>query len=586
MTELYAPAGLTDQKLYVPDDLNGYKELWGWLNSVRDKSMDEWKEAMREYTKNDMFFLLNFVAADKNKVHSETGQLLYFHEVYLDYCRRNQRYIDELISSVDCSARSFSKSVVRTKLAAIQLIMRYPNIAIAIFSAEKQLASRHAAVIKDELDNNKLLKYLFDDVLWDNPQESAKRGETVWSRDEGLRVKRNLPRVNNTIERHAFFGTSPVGSRFDCIIYDDCESTQYVQNREQIDKLNESFDATQPLLTPTVFPKGLIFISNTKFSSDGLISRKWDDYKKRDPSSVYMFRAETDPCEGGNSPLDGMANYPFTAKRLWEMYNEVKDKTVYGLQMMGSFSAGEDRLLKRDWITFSPDEPRKLAKGCNGIVCIDTSRGIYDPTGVVVWSVGHDKRLRFTDGSRKKMDPSSPMYHDEIFNIVSRAINFNNRVTAILVEQLANQAWADLIRAELQKRGCYIQVVPCAGKLNNREKTGRFANTKMERLWSRWAHQLQMGNVIMPLPKSMGGHGIPTVDEKGTPFDLIDYFLQHEYDAFPRPKHDDILDAGALIWEPDYVIQYPSKNASKYNGYEKIRQTNKSGSTSWMSAAG
>lgn len=584
MTEIYSPVGLENQGLYVPSTIDEYKDLWGWLNSVRDKSMDQWKEAMREYTKHDMFFLLNFVAADKNKVHSETGQLLYFHEVYLDYCRRNQRYIDELISSVDCSARSFSKSVVRTKLAAIQLIMRYPNIAIAIFSAEKQLASRHAAVIKDELDNNKLLKYLFDDVLWDNPQESAKRGETVWSRDEGLRVKRNLPRVNNTIERHAFFGTSPVGSRFDAIIYDDCESTQYIQNKEQCDKLHESFDATQPLLTPTVFPKGLIFINNTKFSTDGLIARKWDEYKSRNPESVYMYKAESEPVDEGTSPLGGMPQYPFTAKRLWEMYDELRDKTTYGLQMTGSFTAGEDRQMKREWITFSSDTPKKLAKGCNGFVCIDTSRGIYDPTGVVVWSVGHDKRLRWTDGSRKKMDPASPAYHDEIFSVVSRALNFNNRVVAIFVEQLSNQAWADLIRAELQKRGCYIQVIPCSGKLANKDRDGRFGSTKMQRIWSRWAHQLQSGNIIFPTPKSMGGMGIATVDEKGTPFCLVDYFLQHEYDSFPRPKHDDLLDAGALIFEPDYVIPYPSKNASKYNGFEKPKPTARGGQTSWMSA--
>ncbi len=580
MTEIYSPVGLENQGLYVPSTLDEYKDLWGWLNSVRDKSMDQWKEAMREYTKHDMFFLLNFVAADKNKVHSETGQLLYFHDVYLNYCRRNQRYIDELISSVDCSARSFSKSVVRTKLAAIQLIMRYPNIAIAIFSAEKQLASRHAAVIKDELDNNKLLKYLFDDVLWDNPQESAKRGETVWSRDEGLRVKRSLPRVNNTIERHAFFGTSPVGSRFDAIIYDDVEAGQYIQNKEQCDKLHESFDATQPLLTPTVFPKGLIFINNTKFSTDGLVARKWEEYKSRNPESVFMYKAESDPVEGGDCPLDGKAQYPFTKKRLWEMYDELRDKTTYGLQMTGSFTAGEDRQMKREWITFDTSEPRKLAKGCNAYVCIDTSRGLYDPTGIVVWSLGHDKRARVTDGSRKKMDPSSSLYHDEVFSVVSRALNWNNRVVAVLVEQLSNQAWADLIRSELQKRGCHVQVIACAGKISSKERTGRFASIKMERIWSRFAHQLQSGNIIVPTPKSMGGFGIQTVDEKGSPFDLIDYFLKFEYDAFPRPSHDDILDAMCLLWEPGIVLQYPGKDSYKIIK----RKTYGAGSTSWMSA--
>lgn len=580
MTELYAPAGLTDQKLYVPDDLNGYKELWGWLNSVRDKSMDEWKEAMREYTKNDMFFLLNFVAADKNKVHSETGQLLYFHEVYLDYCRRNQRYIDELISSVDCSARSFSKSVVRTKLAAIQLIMRYPNIAIAIFSAEKQLASRHAAVIKDELDNNKLLKYLFDDVLWDNPQESAKRGETVWSRDEGLRVKRNLPRVNNTIERHAFFGTSPVGSRFDVLIYDDVEASQYTQNKDQCDKLHESFDATQPLLTPTVFEKGLIFINNTKFSTDGLVARKWDEYEKKNPSSVFMYKAESDPVEGGTAPLDGIPQYPFTSKRLWDMFNELRDKSTYALQMTGSFTAGEDRQLKREWITFDTSESRKLAKGCNAYVCIDTSRGLYDPTGIAVLSIGHDKRVRWTDGSRKKMDPSSVLYHDEVFSVVSRALNWNNKVVAVLVEQLPNQAWADLIRSELQKRGCYVQVIACAGKMSSKERTGRFASAKMERIWSRFSHQLQSGNIIFPTPKSMGGFGIQSADEKGAPIDLVEYFLKYEYDAFPRPAHDDMLDAICLLWEPGLTLQYPTKDAYKI----VKRKQYGAGQTSWMSA--
>ena len=70
-----------------------------------------------------------------------------------------------------------------------------------------------------------------------------------------------------------------------------------------------------------------------------------------------------------------------------------------------------------------------------------------------------------------------------------------------------------------------------------------------------------------------------TKNEKGEVFDLVDYFLEFEYDLFPRAPHDDVLDAGALIWEPDMEISYPSPASTRSS-----RLPRKSGESSWMSA--
>jgi len=588
----YVSPRLLATGLHVPTTVDEWDDLQRWVLSLEESGkMSEWADAVRSYSAGNLYYLLNYLMLDGNKIHNETGKPLYSHEVYRLYCNRTQYQMDNFLSTIDSSGRSFSKSTIRTKAAALQMMIRYPEISMAVVSVERQLAFKQMGVVVEEIDANKLLRAVWSDIFHWDAKEAAKNGECVWSRQDGIRVKRRLPRMNQTLENHAFIGSAPTGSRFDVLFAEDIESEKYVASKEGTEKLHASLAAFAPLLTPVAIPKAFTVINNTMYSSAGVVRKRYDELRADGKQFAFLYPAERGELinerfvkyEDGPCPGGGMPNYPYTEANLWSIFEGGgRNRRNYYMQMLGDATGGEDSTFKRDTIIFSDDNYQKLCKGTNAYVCIDASRGMEDPMGIWVWATATDKRLRWVGGLKKKLDPASPAFHDAIFNIVQMYDNLCKRVVEIRVEQMGSQTWADLIRSELQRRGCHITVVPCRNKTATR--TGQFRSSKMERLWSRWAPALQNGKVIFPKGVKMGGEGIITTDESGTPFDLIDHFLKFEFDAFPSPKHDDLLDAGSLIWDPEAgAVIYPpleSKHQTTNNKFQRYGRR----PTSWMSA--
>lgn len=587
----YKPLGLANAGAFVPTTLDEYDELYAWITSLKEKGgMSAWQEMMRLYSKNDIYFLLNYLLSDGRKLHNEYSHPLYRHEIYRMYCMRTQYQLDHFISSIDSSARSFSKSNIRTKATAIQMMVRWPNASQAIVSSERQLAQRQFVTILEEIEANKMLRIVHEDVFFMEPREAAKNGEgSVFSKDDGIRVKRTMPRMNQTLEHHSFFMSAPVGSRFDILYEEDVESEKLVQSKEMVDKLHESLAAFGPLVTPVAMPQSIVILNNTMYSPVGVAVKKYKEMETKGVEYAFMYPSEKGsllngkfvPDEEGSCPAGGVAMYPFTEKSLWTIHEASNSsKAKYYSQMLGDLTSGEDATLSRDWLAFANESPEKMAANSNAYVCIDGSRGLEDPTGCFVWAIGPDKRCKWVGGFRKKMDPSGALFHDTIFSTVMKYDNLCHRVVEVRVEQLPNQTWADLIRSELQSRGCYIPVIACRGKIESR--TGRFKHSKMERIFSRWSPRLQNGQIVFPTPKSKGGIGMQAFDDKGNPFCLVDYFLENEYDMFPASKHDDLLDAGGLLWDPDGTPLAAPPFVRKNHTNQFLQR--RSGATSWASA--
>lgn len=554
-------------EIYIPKTLDEYADNWKWLQSLKDRNQwSMWEESMRYLALNDLFFFVNYISSDRKKLHSATvstdsqgrtvGQPLHFHQFYLDLCKQVTWAIDNYKSTFDGSARRGGKSTIRTKNASIQMALKWPDIAICIFSVELKLARRHLRVIKEELETNQLLKVLFSDRLFDDPITAARNGDTVWSMEDGLRLKRLASRANQTFEANTFFGGGPTGSGYDVIHFDDCENGAYTSTQDMISKLHEAFASAVMLATPNVIPVPMVFVTNTFYHPEGVAKKKYDEYKKEDPRLVRLVPGE-DFREDGDCPMGGRAIYPFTPEILQMKFKEAASKDEYAIQYCCDFTAGQDRTFNRNWIHWYDEEPEKMMKGRNSYVCIDCSKGLYDPMAAWVWSCGVDKRMAWTGGFRKKLDPASPAFFDEIFNLCSKVGNLSDRLVEIRVEQMNQQVWAELIRSELQKRGMFTPVIPCKGKLA-RNRVRKFDTSKLEREWQRWSPALQNGEILFPRPHSLGGRDIPTADEKGNNFFLVDHFLSNEYDLFPRAPHDDLLDAGGLIWEPEMEIIWPT----------------------------
>lgn len=568
-------------EIYKPDTVEGYEAVQKYIASVKARSEEDWIDLMREYCKNDLFYLLNFVLSDGNQVHSQTKKLFHYHEFFLKLCRDTE-YHASVGGGLDCSARGSGKSTVRSKAWPIQMILKYPDISIMIFSTLKKLAEKHLGLIKEELESNELLKYLFPDILWMDAKIETQKQGLLWSRDEGLTVKRKSPRRNCTVEVHAMSGGGPIGSRPDVVIADDIESSADVSSPENIEKLKAAFSEAVTLLTPVAVEQAILMMSNTRFSEAGLVEERRQRFLSEDPRRVREYPGEN-LKKKGDGPLGGTAEYPFTEKVLWDKWNETLIKDEYGLQIALDYTAASIKSFSEDQINWHDLHRTDIGLRCVTYICIDASRGMIDPTAIWVWGIDHNNNKFWLDGLVKKMDPAKPSFYNEIERIVNRWKTLSQRVVQIRVDQLGNQPWAELIASELSKRGIWdVPVVGCTSKA--KEKNSLFGNGKNDRIYHYWTPMLSRKEIHFPIPKSRGGKGIPYTDEKDQTNCLVDYFLNVEYNKFPRGAHDDLLDAAGLICDDKVNKETPIQIGMDLNRKPRSRFPNSAlTGTSWKS---
>jgi len=565
------------QALWKPDTVEEYYEVQRWLGSVKDRSVDDWEDAMRWYCTEDLFYLLNFVLTDGQIVHSHYKKPYHFHQFFLDMCRSTE-YQASRGGGIDVSARGGAKSTVRTKAFPISMLLKHPDISIVIFSVEKQLGEKHLYRIKKELEVNELLKTLFNNVLWESQNDAIKNG-VMWSMEHGICVKRKIVRANQTVETHSMNQGGPVGSRFEIVLGDDMESSDSVNSPEKIDKLNKAFSETTSLMTPIVIDRPILLISNTRFSQAGLIQFKLDEYLAVDSRLTRCIPAE-DKTIKGEGPLGGTALYPFTYNDLWHQWNTKTNKADYALQYALDYVGASEYALHQESIQRYSERPSQIASDANIYICIDASNGVVDPSCFWVWAAKPDQRLYWVDATVRKMDPSKPPFHDELYRMIRYWESMGKRVVQIRIEQMGNQTWAALVASELRARGVSIPVIPCK---NPGKKTGLFSTVKLDRIYSRWSPLLNAGRIVFPIPAKEGGWGIMSSDDSGARKDLMEYFMGFEFLAFPQCKHEDMLDAGGLIQDDKANEETPISWGSKRNVNSIYNRPQGRLQTTWMS---
>jgi hypothetical protein len=140
---------------------------------------------------------------------------------------------------IDLWSRFHYKSTLITFAGSIQEVIRNPEIKIAIFSAVKSIAAAFLSQIKEEFENNEILKFVYQDVLYNNPRVLGADGRPAkWSDARGITVKRNSNPKEATIEAHGLIDSQPTSRHFDLHIYDDMVTQDYL-SEEAIRKTTE-----------------------------------------------------------------------------------------------------------------------------------------------------------------------------------------------------------------------------------------------------------------------------------------------------------------------------------------------------------
>ncbi len=199
-----------------------YAKIISDVNRLVDSEPRRFIHLMRTFCQDDLFFLLYFIL--KVPVN---------HPWLVDRITEVQDCNDR---TLDLWAREHFKSTIITYGLNIQEILRDPETRIGIFSHTKSIAKSFLFRIKSTFESNDILKALFPDILYTNPEYDSPR----WSLDDGICVRRNSVFQEMTVEAWGLVDGMPTSKHFPILNYDDIVTKESISTPDQIKKVDDS----------------------------------------------------------------------------------------------------------------------------------------------------------------------------------------------------------------------------------------------------------------------------------------------------------------------------------------------------------
>lgn len=253
-----------------------------------------------------------------------------FHPWRYDRCREVELNPDGYL---DLWFREAGKSTIITFTGTIQEVVTDPEITIGIFSNTRDISRPFLAQIKQELESNDLLKQVYADVLWANPQERKAAG-VPWSVDGGITVKRKSNPKEASVEAHGLIDAMPTGRHFALQIFNDVITEKNVTNPDQIRKSIERFE-----------------LADNLGKSEG--SRKWYEGTRYSFADAYGTMLENGIAIPRIYPAteDGTLNGKpvLLSPEAWERKKKAQRSQI-SAQMLQNPIAGNENTFRTKWL--------------------------------------------------------------------------------------------------------------------------------------------------------------------------------------------------------------------------------------------
>ncbi len=327
-------------------------------------------EAIRELIKADRYYLLVKVLRRKDALHPW---------VY-ERCREVEAAPDGYI---DIWAREHFKSSIITVAGSIQEVLKNPDITIGIFSHTKPIAKAFLAAIKREFEANTVLKTLFPDILYEDPE----RQSPSWSLDNGIIVKRQSNPNVATVEAHGLVDGQPTSKHFSLLLYDDVVTDTSVYTPEQITKTNEAWSLSDNLGSIG----GRKWYVGTRYS----FADTYAEIIKRGAATPRVYPATDDGTPDGVPVL-------FSQKD-WDQKKKNQLESTLACQMLCNPMAGHQRMFNVEDLQVYEVRPLTLMVY---LLC-DPARSVKRDsanTAMVVLGVDAAANKYLLDGVDHKMD--------------------------------------------------------------------------------------------------------------------------------------------------------------------------------------
>lgn len=464
--------------------------------------MEVQRSVCRELTKADLFFLLWFVLARKDMARAWL----------LERCREVQEKPD---GHLDLWARDHYKSTVITVGKTIQDIIRHlsagETITVGIFSHTRPIAKSFMRQIKRECESNRLLKYLFPEVFWQTPRTEAPK----WSEDDGLILKRQDNPKEATIEAWGLVDGQPIGKHFTHRVYDDVVTMESVNTPEMIQKTTDAWAMSTNLGTAG----GVARYIGTRYHFN-------DTYREimaRGAAIPRIHAATADGTPEGEPVL-------LTREQLQQKRRD-QGPYIFASQMLQNPKADETQGFRRDWLRWHDGAD---GEACNRYIVVDAAsekKKTSDYTAIWVMGLGPDENYYALDLVRDRFNLTQR--GDAVFRLVKKWRPLN-----VGYEKYGMMADIEHLRERMRRESYHFNVVELGGQQPKNDRIRRLIPV------------FEQGRMFLPQSRFYTQHDGRTVC-------LIEQFLSEEYDAFPVPVHDDMLDAMSRMLDEEMGAVFP-----------------------------
>ena len=384
---------------------------------------------------------------------------------------------------------------------------------MGIFSFNRPTAKAFLRQIKREFEGNALLKRLFPDILWDNPQRYAAK----WSEDDGIIVKRKGNPKESTIEAWGLIDGQPTSKHFQLMVYDDVVTRDTV-TEGMIPKTNDAWETSLNLGTET---------GATRY-----IGTRWHT------NDTYRLILERRAAIERRHPvtLDGTVD---GEPALW-----TRERVADRRQKMGPYSFGAQMLLdptadrtqgfKSEWVRKYKADPDNDFGHMNRYLLVDPAsakKKSSDYTAMGVIGLGPDDNYYLIDGIRDRLSLTERGNH--LF-----ALHRRWKPLAVGYEQYGMQADIEYLQDRMEREHYRFEITPLGGEVAKPDRIRRLIPI------------FEAHRFILP-------ERLVKVDYEQRTICIVEHFLRDEYELFPVGLHDDFFDMLSRICDDDMHITWP-----------------------------
>ena len=487
------------------------------------QSFDERKDGeglrnwMRNMVRNDLFFLAYFVC-DRQDMNRDW---------LFDRCAEVQKNPDGYL---DIWAREHYKSTIITWLKTMQDILIDPEERICIYSFNQALAKSFVEQVKTELESNWRLKWLFPEILWEDPfkgtyiDEEGTRQRIPWTTD-AIRVKRKNRAKEHTLTASGLVTGQKTGGHYTILIYDDVVTLDSVTTPEMIER------------TTTAYQMSL----NTGANQPGRPVRVRMIGTRYHFADTYKTVIDTHSAIPRIYPAIDENKIPVLLEpEVLAKKKEMYGSWVYASQMLCDPRQSSSMGFKREWI--KPWVPT-VWENLNRVILVDpadSEKKKSDYTTMWVIGLGSDRNYYVIDVIRDKLSLTNRT--NALF-----ALHQKYRPQfGVFYEKVGMQADIQHFEYVMAERNYRFPIYPV--------KATSAKGLRIEAL------EPLFRNLRMYLPEA-----IWRKNWEGDTVNVIDEFIHEEYLAYPYVSHDDMLDALSKLTDDQVapMLSFPDPESAE-----------------------